>query len=89
MQTIWKFPLILGDLTHSMPRGATVLHAQLQRDEPVMWALVDPSQPQEQRAFSVYGTGQELPDDPGEYIATFQMHGGALVFHVFERKRTA
>ena len=30
------------------------------------------------------GTGNPMPDEPGEYIATFQMHGGALVFHAFE-----
>jgi hypothetical protein len=32
----------------------------------------------------MYGTGHDMPDDPGQYVGTFQMHGGALVFHLFE-----
>lgn len=36
------------------------------------------------RQIRVAGTGQNLPNFPGTYIGTFQMNGGALVFHVFE-----
>jgi hypothetical protein len=30
-----------------------------------------------------------MPTNPGEYVATFQMHGGALVWHVFEATNAA
>ena len=87
MPTIWKYPLGLGVTQHYMPLGATPLHAQMQRGEPVLWALVEPSEKQELRTFDVYGTGHTMRNDSGEYIATFQMADGALVWHVFERPR--
>ena len=89
MPTIWKYPLHPGTTQHNMPRGATVLHAQMQQGEPVLWALVEPSADQELRTFDVYGTGHGVRENAGEYIATFQMDGGALVWHVFERRAAA
>jgi len=32
----------------------------------------------------IYGTDNPIPDEPGSFIGTFQMPGGALVFHVFD-----
>ena len=34
--------------------------------------------------FVTYGTGHDVPDEPGQYVGTFFMNGGSLVFHVFE-----
>ncbi len=67
-----------------MPAGAKVLDVQMQGDNCCLWALCDEREPKEQRYFAIYGTGNPMPDTPGKYIATFQMGGGALVFHVFE-----
>ena len=41
-------------------------------------------QPNEWRTFEMYGTGHPMPANPGEYVETFQMDGGALVWHVFD-----
>jgi hypothetical protein len=84
MMQVWKYSLNWGRNVHSMPQCAQILTAQMQHDSVVMWALVDPSMPKELRSFDVYGTGHEMPAHPGNYVATIQMKGGALVIHVFE-----
>lgn len=86
-QSIWKFPLSLETpQVLSMPRGAVVLTVQTQSEQPVLWALVDPDAPTEDRTFFIYGTGweHETPVDRAAYRGTFQLRGGALVFHLFE-----
>jgi len=84
---IWKWTLAVKDLqVVELPMGAKVLSVQVQGEGPQLWALVDEHQPLKQaRRIAIYGTGNPMPDDPGEYISTFQMHGGELVFHAFER----
>ena len=87
MRTIWKYALQVADLqTIAMPQGAQVLCVQTQSGIPQLWALVDPGAPMKERAFVTYGTGQEMPDCPDVYIGTYQIRGGALVFHVFEKR---
>jgi hypothetical protein len=83
MKTIWKWTL-QPETTINMPHGAKLLAVQEQRGEPQLWALVDPGAKTYPRTFRVYGTGHNLPDDPGQYVGTFQIHNEALVFHVFE-----
>ena len=83
--TIYKYTLQPGRTVLELHRGAEVLTVQMQRDEPCMWAKVDTTQPMERRTFEVFGTGHTMPNDPRlVYVATFQMYGGSLVFHVFE-----
>ena len=85
MPTIWKFPLVVSDVTGApMPRGAKVLCVQAQHDVPCIWALVDPDAPVEPREFRIIGTGHPITDELGPYVGTFQLMGGGLVFHVFE-----
>lgn len=83
---IWKFPLEVTDSQRvGMPPGAKLLTVQMQGPTPCLWALVDETIPHRvTRAIAIYGTGNSMPDEPGEYIATFQMAAGALVFHAFE-----
>ena len=83
--TIWKW-LLLPETTIYMPIGAKLLTVQLQHGEPQLWAMVDAGAPKEVRTFRTYGTGHDLPDEPGQYVGTFQMLGGNLAFHVFEDK---
>ena len=92
MKTIWKFPIKVGDIiTIEMPLYSQVLTIQSQFDEPMMWALVDPKQIKETRYFEVFGTGHSVPDldatKQRNYINTFQVHGGSLIFHLFELSR--
>lgn len=67
-----------------MPEGSKILDVQMQGHQCCLWALCDPNAKQVGRYFAIYGTGNPMPDDPGSYIATFQLDGGELVFHVFE-----
>ena len=86
---IWKFGLEVKDIQFlAVPTGAKFLDAQMQNGNLQLWALCDNSKPLiEKRKIAIYGTGNPMPDNCGEYIATFQMAGGSLVFHVFEIKR--
>ena len=81
---IWKFPL--RDSLNKVPLsvGAKVLHVHAQGNDICLWALIEPEAAREFRRFTVYGTGHSMPDDPGVYIGTAHLQGGALVFHVFE-----
>jgi len=82
---IWKWEIKVTDRqTVMMPDGAKLLDVQMQDGQCCIWALCDQSAELAPRWLAIYGTGNSMPDNPGEYIATFQMHGGALVFHVFE-----
>ena len=83
---IWKFPLEVVDLQElSLPPKSKLLTVQMQYGKPCLWALVnEENTAKELRKIAIYGTDDPLPDNLGEYIATFQMHGDDLVFHVFE-----
>lgn len=76
------------------PAGAEILTLQVQPDEdvrrgsggrlvPVLWAVVDTEMPPVPIEIRCYGTGQQIPDNPGRYLATVQLGGGALVLHYF------
>lgn len=95
-KSIWKFPIQINDnVTISMPQGAEILTVQTQQigkfnpdKTPCLWALVNPNNATEERSFEVFGTGHPMHCDMGvdrKYIGTFQIRGGELVFHVFER----
>jgi len=90
MNTIYKYKLQPNFGRLEMPQGAQVLTVQMQDGTPCLWARVDTDRALEWRSFDVYGTGHEMPDDPRlVYVATFQMDGGALVWHVFESTHAA
>lgn len=86
--TVYKFPIHTTDeQTIDMPQGAKVLCAKLQGDTLCLWALVSPRAPRERRTFLVRGTGHPIDVAEGydvQYVDTFMMYDGGLVFHVFE-----
>lgn len=89
MATIWKFTLdgglkSDGSMILEMPAGAEVLAVQVQGETPCLWAKVDPNLAKEARKFFIVGTGKAFPEGADEYIGTFQMRDGALVWHLFE-----
>jgi len=86
MQTIWKFPLQIQDRTLiRIPEGAKILCVQIQNEAPCLWALVRQTDgPKQSRVFRIYAKGHQHEKISGTYIGTFQLDGGALVFHVFE-----
>ena len=87
MKVIWKFviqePYPVTSMLVSMPAGAAILSAQLQRDTICLWALVDTNSVIRDRIIDIVGTGIVIPDLRRNYIATVQQ--GNLVWHVFER----
>lgn len=86
MNAIWKFPFeITDDFEIEMPMGAQILHVAMQREMPCIWAIVDPNAPKVTRKFHLSGTGHPLEESCTQYnhVGTFQMHDGALVFHLF------
>jgi hypothetical protein len=85
MKQVWKFALSAVVPDVEMPRGAEVLSVQVQRGEPCLWALVDTHAQREVRRFVTVGTGHDIPSDLRmKHVGTFQLHGGDLIFHVFE-----
>ncbi len=89
-KSIWKYVINPSILTIEMPKDAEILTVQQQNGEACIWALVNPDAEKEERVFEIFGTGHNiLLGDYNEirrrYINTFQLNGGALVFHLFER----
>ena len=85
---IWKFELYPNVTVIDMPKGAEILTVQTQDEIPFIWVLVNPENLEEKRQFEIYGTGHDIYCDMGierKYINTFQLSGGSLVFHLFER----
>lgn len=82
--TIWKFPVAIADSFEIVaPPMVKVLSVQVQGGAPFMWAIVRPGEREVRHRFHVRGTGQPLTGEENELVGTFQMHGGALVFHLF------
>lgn len=94
MRTIWKYNLDISEaLPVMMPTGAKLLHAGMQDERLCVWAQVNPEKSMVKRLLSVHGTGHDIkPLDRGDgngrvyptYVCTFMMHGGMLVFHLFD-----
>jgi hypothetical protein len=83
---IWKFQVPIADeFTISMPAGARLLDVQTQAGEPQIWAICNPAATPVSRSFSLRGTGHDANGAEGaHYVGTFQLQGGALVFHLFD-----
>lgn len=86
---IWKFEIKdLSCAIFEMPKGSKILSIQTQKETPCIWVLVNPLNEKELRHFEVYGTGHDISfnkETELKFINTFQLHGGNLVFHLFER----
>jgi hypothetical protein len=86
MLAIYKYPLeVTYKQTLHLPKLAKILTVNVQHEQPVLWALVNPANETEERYFETFGTGEGIPtESPRKYIATYFMVEGSLVFHVFE-----
>ena len=84
--SIWKYRLDVADeQIITMPRFAKILTAELQQGEPSIWVHVDPDERLVPHSILMVGTGHQREDLVGvDYVGTVQMHGGSLVFHVFD-----
>jgi len=84
MKTIYKYELEGSNPHIEMPYGSKVLCVQMQGAVPCIWAEVDPDAPLVKRSFRIVGTGHSIDFTNGEYIGTFQMHGGTFIWHLYE-----
>lgn len=83
--TIYEYAVSITDeFTINIPDGANILSVGVQHEDPRLWAMVDPSRASVPHRFRLVGTGHPVnPDDSWRFIGTFQLHGGALVSHLF------
>lgn len=87
MKKIYKYPIEIQDeQVVLLPTGAKILTVQTQSGKVFLWAMVNPTMPNDMAVtIRIFGTGHTIQDaDRLEYIGTIQMCGGALVFHVFK-----
>lgn len=83
MKTIYKYQLKTTEQqTITTPVGSEILSLQIQNDNPCLWVKVDTNNEVGDRTFATFGTGYPLPDNPMEFVGTYQT--GEFVFHVFE-----
>lgn len=99
MKTIWKKQLQVTNIqTIVLPVGSQILTMQVQHGVPYLWALVSPPETpvggkepipakNEEITIYTYDTGHPCPQDKADYIGTYQVMFGDLVFHVFVGKR--
>jgi hypothetical protein len=86
---IWKYEFEIADeFTLEFPEESEVLHVNMQHNKPCMWVLHhDINAPKQKRTFHIVGTGHHFDEEKGYmmYIGTFQMMGGMLIWHLWER----
>jgi hypothetical protein len=86
MKKIYKYPINATDIQSlQMPEGATILTAAMQGKQLCLWAIVNPEAKMVFRTIEIFGTGHTMSDEERKYISTFQLDGGLLIFHVFEK----
>ncbi len=90
MKVIYKYILTTTDTqTVAMPKNAQILTVQTQNEKPCLWAILDmDEQREETKDIEIFGTGHPIEDSMTilrNYIGTYQLNNGQLVFHVFER----
>ncbi len=85
---IWKYSLgPTNNHTLSMPKGAEVIHADIQHGEFFIWAIIpDPGAEKENRYFLIGPTGGsgDCRFKKENHITTFL--DGSYVWHIFEVK---
>lgn len=87
MSVVWKFPVpVEGEFAIEMPLDAVLRCVQTQHGEPFLWAEVNPNRDPEPRKFRLIGTGHPIKvgSELLEYVGTFQLWGGDLVWHLYE-----
>ena len=81
MKTIYKYTITRRPI--EIHTNAVILHVDLQDQSYCLWALVDTTNPLEQRQFDVVGTGWDYEDNM-HYVGTILEN--AFVWHVVEIK---
>lgn len=86
--SIWKYELNTNNEQFVyMPLGAKILTVQIQDAKLCLWAKVNPNNLPVPRKILIRGTGEDA-SGVGDYLGTFQVYGGKIVFHVFTDEST-
>ena len=86
MQTIYKYKLEVTDSqTIKLPLGAKILTVALQDGEPHIWSMVDTNDKYNDVEILTFGTGQDISYHGLQYIGTYQLLSGDLVYHIFSK----
>ena len=83
MINIFKYPVEIGKFTIKLPKDFRILSVQMQRDNPFMWIIVDTETDMIEVDFITRGTGHEFEETEQDFVGTFQMAGGSLIWHLF------
>ncbi|WP_018703555.1 DUF7352 domain-containing protein [Anaeromusa acidaminophila] len=95
MRKIFKYALETTDLqVIRIPKlnGASsfkdqYLNIAVQKGIPCVWCLVDDEQESQEVAIRIVGTGNPMPDlSKEEYLGSYMVSDGDMVFHVFIEK---
>ena len=82
-QRIFKYTLELqGVQTIKIHKNAQFISVQNQGEQLVVHAIIDTAYPQMDYEFSIFGTGDVLPEKLGTHIGTTQLLD-TFVWHVF------
>lgn len=90
IQKIYKYELKPnGSQNIVIPKGSEILTIQSQYGKACMWCLcpIVEDGDYDCRNIEIYATGEPIASDMGvtrDYLGTFQLENGRLVFHVFE-----
>jgi len=82
--TVWKFPLRIDDEQFiEVPKVNRPLCVQVQAGSPCLCMEVDETAPKIKVRVRTVGTGHPINFDERLYVGTYQVSGGALIFHVY------
>ena len=89
IKSIWKYELVGVDRQEIVvPKDSEILCVQYQRGNPCVWVKVNPKEKEKDvLVIWTHGTGHEFDDSNYNYLGTYQMGDGILVFHVFVNGR--
>jgi hypothetical protein len=79
----YQIPQVCGVTTVKMPSGSKVISAINQFGVTTVYAIVPSPSKVVERVFTTVMTGEDLPDDIGDFIGTVEFSGGSFILHVF------
>ncbi len=84
MRKIFKYEISPGKTTVLTHANAKFLSVQVQRNIPCVWIEVDTNEDLVHYTYHIIPTGSEFTNDNKlNYLGTFQLDNGNLVFHVY------
>jgi hypothetical protein len=86
---IFKYPIELREQSEILiPEGSKILSVVNQREEIVLYAIVDPGRELKPVRIRVEGTGWNIVTDHDEFIflGTVSMCGGEFMWHIFYKE---